>query len=138
MNCILSFLSLLFSTSAAARILEDRYPSDYNLSPRGSLGAVGKEDIFDYVIIGGGTAGLAMAARLAESRNNTVAIIEAGGFYEDNPMGNLSEIPADDIYYTGSSPSDTDPLIDWGFVTTPQAVSINLHMVVFVAERSNS
>lgn len=53
-------------------------------------------------------------------------------------MGNLSEIPADDIYYTGSSPSDTDPLIDWGFVTTPQAVSINLHMVVFVAERSNS
>ncbi|KAJ7784219.1 hypothetical protein B0H16DRAFT_1446475 [Mycena metata] len=33
---------------------------------------------FDFVIIGGGTAGLALAARLAEWTNITVAVIEAG------------------------------------------------------------
>lgn len=37
---------------------------------------------YDYVVIGGGTGGLAVAARLAESGNNSVAVIEAGGLYE--------------------------------------------------------
>ncbi|KAG8729247.1 hypothetical protein FRC11_009227, partial [Ceratobasidium sp. 423] len=34
---------------------------------------------FDFVIVGGGTAGLAMASRLTEYSNVTVAVIEAGG-----------------------------------------------------------
>ena len=114
---------LLLSISAGARSLGDRHLYIGNVRPRASFDALGKEDSFDYVIIGGGTAGLVMAARLAESRNNTVAVIEAGGYYENNAMGNLSVIPADDVYYAGSSPSDTDPMIDWGFVTTPQVVS---------------
>ncbi|KAF8311457.1 alcohol oxidase [Clavulina sp. PMI_390] len=36
-------------------------------------------EVFDYVIVGGGTAGLALAARLADNHNVTVAVIEAGG-----------------------------------------------------------
>lgn len=48
---------------------------------------------YDYVIVGGGTAGLVVARRLAANSSLTVAVIEAGGFYElDN--GNFSEIPA--------------------------------------------
>lgn len=47
---------------------------------------------YDYVIVGGGTAGLVVARRLAANSSLTVAVIEAGGFYElDN--GNFSEIP---------------------------------------------
>ncbi len=33
---------------------------------------------YDFVIIGGGTAGLTLAARLTEDRNITVGVIEAG------------------------------------------------------------
>ena len=47
---------------------------------------------YDYVVVGGGTAGLVVARRLASNSSFTVAVIEAGGFYElDN--GNYSEIP---------------------------------------------
>ena len=43
--------------------------------------AVGFEPSYDYVIVGGGTAGNTIAARLAEA-GFTVSIVEAGGFYE--------------------------------------------------------
>lgn len=57
------------------------------------FGVPGIPIIYDYVIVGGGTAGLVVARRLAANSSLTVAVIEAGGFYElDN--GNFSEIPA--------------------------------------------
>lgn len=80
---------------------------------------------FDYVIVGGGTAGLTLATRLAANPSLSIAVIEAGGFYEAD-AGNVSVVPAYDALFAGTSPSDTNPLIDWGFVTTPQAVRTTL------------
>ena len=69
--------------------------------------------IFDYVVVGGGTGGLALATRLAEA-DLSVAVVEAGGFYEtDN--GNLSIVPGYGVYFTGGDPNDFQPLVDWGF-----------------------
>src|SRR5271170_5566390 len=34
---------------------------------------------FDYVVVGGGTAGCALAARLSEHSSRTVCLLEAGG-----------------------------------------------------------
>ena len=122
-NLVSLMLSFIYIWLVSApTILGNPHSLKGGVKPRWASSALGKDSSFDYVIIGGGTAGLAMAARLAESHNNTVAVIEAGGYYEDNPMSNLSVIPADDIYYAGASPSDIDPLVDWGFVTAPQAV----------------
>lgn len=86
-----------------------------------SFGYPGANATFDYVIVGGGTAGLTIATRLAENPALSIAVIEAGGFYEvDN--GNRSVIPGLAVFYAGADPKDTQPLVDWGFVTTPQAV----------------
>ncbi|KAM0715494.1 hypothetical protein Q7P37_008992 [Cladosporium fusiforme] len=89
----------------------------------GALGAVagtlGVDQTFDYVVIGGGTAGAAMGARLAEG-GSSVAIIEAGGYYEiEKPV--FGTTPAGDYFGVGSSPLDTVPTVDWGFITEPQA-----------------
>ena len=88
----------------------------------GSAFGVPENRSFDYVVVGGGTAGLAVASRLAEDPSKQVAVIEAGGFYEIDG-GNLSTIPAFGPAFTGKSIQDTNPLIDWNFVTTPQSVN---------------
>ena len=80
---------------------------------------------FDYIIIGAGTSGLAIAASLAADPSLSVAVVEAGGFYEvDN--GNISVIPGDCTFYSGTAPNNTQPLVDWGFDTVPQAVCLSL------------
>ncbi|KAI4098806.1 MAG: hypothetical protein L6R37_006294 [Teloschistes peruensis] len=102
-----------------------------------SFGVLGQDATFDYMcvtkqfrkslkltshsILGGGTAGLAIAGRLASNPGLSVAVIEAGGFYQiDN--GNGSVIPGlAALQHIGSLPNDTQPLIDWDFVTVPQA-----------------
>lgn len=88
----------------------------------GSSFGIPKNQTFDYLVVGGGTAGLTIATRLAEQGAGSVAVIEAGGFYELN-NGNLSQIPAQDAFYVGTDLDDWHPGIDWGFHTTPQAVS---------------
>ena len=89
-----------------------------------SFGVPGTNATYEYIVVGGGTAGLTLATRLAEQQSGRVAVIEAGGFYEIG-NGNISQIPADDGTYTGKSKTDWQPLVDWGYITSPQAVSSN-------------
>ena len=93
----------------------------------GSLGLLGshfglpQNAAFDYVVIGGGTAGLTIAHRLAEDGSSSVAVVEAGSFYElDN--GNRSSIPAFGPYGSGNKPSPSliNPRIDWQQYSIPQ------------------
>ncbi|KAI5867011.1 putative glucose-methanol-choline oxidoreductase [Durotheca rogersii] len=85
-----------------------------------SFGIPGDDATYDYVVVGGGTAGLTIATRLVEQKAGSVAVVEAGTFYELG-NGNLSQVPATDYVYVGKSPDDWQPLADWGYVTTPQA-----------------
>jgi choline dehydrogenase len=70
-----------------------------------------KNQRFDYVVVGGGTAGIPIGTRLAAA-GYKVAIIEAGGFYEDSePI--LATTPAFDFQPNAAN--------DWTFETEPQA-----------------
>ncbi|KAL8709487.1 MAG: hypothetical protein Q9220_005729 [cf. Caloplaca sp. 1 TL-2023] len=85
------------------------------------FGVPGIPGSYDYVIVGGGTAGLTLASRLAANTSITVAVIEAGGLYElDN--GNFSQIPADASYWVDGSAQARNPLVDWYQFTEPQPV----------------
>ena len=58
-----------------------------------SFGRPGYNDTYDYVIIGGGKAGNTIAARLAlDPANYSVAVVEAGSFYEILD-GNRTQVP---------------------------------------------
>ncbi|KAE9406055.1 FAD/NAD(P)-binding domain-containing protein [Gymnopus androsaceus JB14] len=65
----------------------------------------------DYVILGGGTAGLVTAARLSENPNVVVLVIEAGQHHVSVPE---IEIPG----YTGRNLARDG--FDWTFVSVPQ------------------
>ncbi|KAL4940532.1 hypothetical protein BDV06DRAFT_230264 [Aspergillus oleicola] len=57
-----------------------------------SFGVPDNDQAFNYIVVGGGTAGLTLATRLAEHARA----------------------------YTGRSRTDWQPLIDWGYITTAQ------------------
>lgn len=101
------FLSLCYTIP-----LSNSTPSEY--FPR--------QASYDYIIVGGGTAGLTLASRLSENPHIQVAVIEAGGHYETD-SGNRSVVPAYETYGTSADPATANdtPLIDWGFVTAPMA-----------------
>ncbi|KAM0788362.1 hypothetical protein ACM66B_001502 [Microbotryomycetes sp. NB124-2] len=71
---------------------------------------------FDYVIVGGGTAGLAVAGRLVENNSSvTVAVIEAGS--DGSEVSDDILAPAQ-AYFDGLAGEDS--AYDWGYSTSPQ------------------
>ncbi|KAK6442560.1 hypothetical protein LTR95_001221 [Oleoguttula sp. CCFEE 5521] len=74
------------------------------------MGDIGSNS-FDYVIVGGGTAGLVSAARLSQDPTISVLVLEAGPSSLDNPAINVPGRYGEGI--------GTD--IDWKYETTPQA-----------------
>ncbi|KUL88731.1 hypothetical protein ZTR_05123 [Talaromyces verruculosus] len=89
-----------------------------------SFGIAGLNATYDYVIVGGGTAGNVVAARLSEHTNASVAMVEAGSFYELS-NGNWSQLP-----YWSQQWANTDawqPLVDWGYFTEPQVGGKRYH-----------
>ncbi|KAJ0107129.1 hypothetical protein J7T55_014659 [Diaporthe amygdali] len=94
--------------------------------PSSSFGIPGQDYEFDYIIVGGGQAGLAVASRLAENRSLSVGVIEAGSFYEIT-NGNLSVIPSNGAWFSGKDlEHNWQPGADWGLVTEPQEALLNV------------
>jgi choline dehydrogenase len=67
---------------------------------------------YDYVIVGGGTAGLTVADRLTENPETNVLVLEAGGW------GNLDEILT--ISYLNKTLADVLPMYWPGINSVPQ------------------
>lgn len=76
------------------------------------MGSVAEADkTFDYVIVGGGTAGLTLADRLTEDKDLSVLVLEAG---EDHTKDPLVLTPGLVVAQYGKAE------YDWNFSSPPQ------------------
>ncbi|KAM7362882.1 neither inactivation nor afterpotential protein G isoform 2-T2 [Cochliomyia hominivorax] len=94
---VIGLISMIWFVIAA--LLEQRVPNV--LTPTDGY-------IFDYVVVGAGTAGSVVASLLSKHSNATVLLIEAGGHF-----GLLSKIPLLTTFQQKG-------LNDWSFLSTPQ------------------
>jgi choline dehydrogenase len=77
-------------------------------------------DYYDYVIVGAGSAGCVLAARLSEDPDASVLLLEAGG--------EAAGIRA--IADPGLWPANTKTKVDWGYDTVVQAGTGRSHPIV--------
>ncbi|KAG4255844.1 hypothetical protein FPRO03_04792 [Fusarium proliferatum] len=135
-----SLLALSLSTSVTARpevpfistlldplqhIVKSAYAGDgLKVGHLGELGGIpGVDAEYDYVVVGGGTAGNTIGYRLAKA-GYSVAIVEAGPFLEiSKPI--LATSPGGVTAGSGASLLDSNPLRDWRFTTTAQTGADN-------------
>lgn len=70
-----------------------------------------RDNFYDYIIVGGGTAGLVVASRLSEDADVSVLVVEAGGDKSKDPFvttpGLMGALYGKDEY-------------DWNFLSVPQ------------------
>lgn len=78
------------------------------------------EMTFDFVIVGGGTAGCILAERLSADGRHSVALVEAGG----EARSPWTSIPA------GFYKLLTNPQYNWGFHTEPEEATCNRQIAV--------
>ncbi|KAK3944396.1 hypothetical protein QBC46DRAFT_442190 [Diplogelasinospora grovesii] len=119
-------MKLYFPTIAAILAPDALADSSKQRSQRrlfsSAFGYPGVNASYDYVVIGGGTAGLTLASRLAA--HASVAVIEAGTFAETT-NGNNSVVPLlslTGIGFIDATASFTpQPLMDWSLLSQPIA-----------------
>ncbi|OGE56648.1 hypothetical protein PENARI_c003G02215 [Penicillium arizonense] len=88
-------------------------PLSHALSPRTDI-----NDTYDFVVVGGGQAGLVLGGRLSEDTNHTVLVLESGG--NGDEYRERIDTPA----YSYFDSLWTTPL-NWMFYTNPQPNAYN-------------
>lgn len=74
---------------------------------------------YDFVIVGGGVAGLVVASRLSEDPTKSVIILEAGNDHREDPR----------VKTPGFYPVLLGSELDWGFQSEPQVCIVHQEKV---------
>lgn len=107
MRCSSVVCIVLLFSYASSKLLDKRQLQDANNTH------------FDYLILGGGTAGLVIASRLSEDPSITVAVIEAGDFERNNP--NVTD--------TTQLALASKTRVDWQYESAPQIYADNQSLI---------
>ncbi|KAF2152734.1 GMC oxidoreductase [Myriangium duriaei CBS 260.36] len=133
----LAVIPLLGSAAPSPPLHGRQAPSGQRRLPGSSFGAStlnlfnpSTNATFDYVVVGGGNAGIPVAVRLAEA-GYSVALVEAGSFVELG-NSNFSQVPAFAAAFSfpdPRNPATVAPMVDWNQMTTPQFPSRTTRLV---------
>lgn len=106
-SCVSPYLALLQANAGPVRKL-------YALISKMAV-RQGEDELYDYIIVGGGTAGLVVASRLSEDADVSVLVIEAGGDKSRDPAvmtpGMMGALYGKHEY-------------DWNFLSVPQVCQL--------------
>lgn len=80
---------------------------------------------FDFVVVGGGTAGLVVASRLTENPDIRVLVLEAGADRRQDPRVKIQGLALSTYF---------DPDFDWCISTEPQVFTPRPVMTAFKTE----
>lgn len=112
--------ALLASTASAMPALEPEYQELIKRATTQDANAAA-DKAFDFIVVGGGVAGLTVASRLTEWTNVTVLVLEAGGTGDENSdIQERVEVPGKSYIK-----SLTGTNYDWKYKTVQQTKSGN-------------